>query len=403
MRESIQRPASSLSVTPVPRGLLQRKCACGGSPGPSGECAECRKKRSLSQVAVSQPGDRSEQEADRVAAQVMRMPSGPLVPASPAPTEVSSTAHATAELPSLADGGHPLSRGDRAFFEPRLGHDFSRVRIHAGARAAEAAEAVQAQAFTIGHDIAFGAGRYVPETEDGKRLLAHELVHVVQQDRSGSDAQLQRQTRPLPPPPSPAPGTPGALPLYRDCTAAVTGVPNPDELLERGRQRARDYVVAAIQVLAPAPAAGTAYATALARHFIAPSASQRATIAARYRQILSSLVVPNFICNSQNNICGRSQAFWIPADDLIHVCRPFWALSSDTTCMAIILLHEGAHDAGIDVAGAHSAYRGGPAYPAGDAAAPPAQTTHLRMGNPDAYAFFGAHIFGGMDTARTCF
>jgi Domain of unknown function (DUF4157)/Lysine-specific metallo-endopeptidase len=365
-----------------------------------GECAECRKKRSLAQVTVSQPGDRSEQEADRIAAQVMRMPEGPFAPASPTPAETSSTAHTTAELPSLDGGGRPLSREDRAFFEPRLGHDFSRVRIHAGSRAAEAAEAVQAQAFTIGHDVAFGAGHYVPGTENGKRLLVHELVHVVQQEKSGSAARLQRQPVPPPPAPAPAPAAPAAPPHYRDCTQTIAGVPNPDELLENGRQRAREYVGAAIGVLAAAPAAGTTYAMALAQHFIAPSDAQRATIAATYQQIRNALVVRNFICNSQN-ICGAEQAHWRPADDLIHVCRPFWALSP--TCRAIVLVHEGAHDAGIGVAGAHPANRGDAAYPAGNVAAPAGQTSALRMDNPDAYSFFAAHIWRDMDTARTCF
>jgi hypothetical protein len=77
--------------------------------------------------------------------------------------------------------GHPLDITTRAFMQRRLGHDFSRVRVHTDLRAAEAADSVGALAWTVGGDIAFGAGQYAPQTPSGLRLLAHELVHVVQQ------------------------------------------------------------------------------------------------------------------------------------------------------------------------------------------------------------------------------
>jgi len=75
--------------------------------------------------------------------------------------------------------------------EPRFGHDFSQVRVHADGEAANAARAVQARAYTIGRDIVFGDRQYQPTTRDGKRLLAHELTHVVQQ-RYGAP-RIQRQ------------------------------------------------------------------------------------------------------------------------------------------------------------------------------------------------------------------
>jgi hypothetical protein len=70
----------------------------------------------------------------------------------------------------------------RAFFEPRFGVDFSDVRVHANDRAAESAKAINARAFTVGRDMAFGNGQFAPETSEGRRLLAHELTHVIQQD-----------------------------------------------------------------------------------------------------------------------------------------------------------------------------------------------------------------------------
>jgi hypothetical protein len=93
-------------------------------------------------------------------------------------------AHAQAErssLPQSWSGGAPLSSENRAAFEPHLGHAIGDVRIHADQRAAEAAEEVNARAFTTGRDIVFGFGEYRPDTPEGQRLLAHELAHVVQQ------------------------------------------------------------------------------------------------------------------------------------------------------------------------------------------------------------------------------
>ncbi|GAC1343001.1 MAG: hypothetical protein NVSMB27_02480 [Ktedonobacteraceae bacterium] len=81
----------------------------------------------------------------------------------------------------LSSSGKPLDAGTKAFMEPRFGHDFSRVRVHTDERAAESARAVNALAYTVGRDIAFGVGQYAPRTNEGKRLMAHELTHVVQQ------------------------------------------------------------------------------------------------------------------------------------------------------------------------------------------------------------------------------
>jgi len=78
-------------------------------------------------------------------------------------------------------GGAPLSPQQRDFFEPRLGHDLGHVRLHTGGSAHAGAAAVQARAYTLGRDIVFGSGEYAPETPAGQRLLAHELVHVLQQ------------------------------------------------------------------------------------------------------------------------------------------------------------------------------------------------------------------------------
>ena len=130
--------------------LPQRRCACGGTPGPDGECAACKSARLARQR--------------RSAA------------ATPLPTIAPSIVHEV-----LQSSGQPMDTATRALFEPRLGHEFSRVRVHTDARAAESAREVDAQAYTVGWDVVFGAGRYAPGTNEGRRLLAHELAHVVQQ------------------------------------------------------------------------------------------------------------------------------------------------------------------------------------------------------------------------------
>jgi len=87
----------------------------------------------------------------------------------------------------LRSGGSPLEAKTRVFFEPRFGHDFSSVRVHSGALAAESARRVNARAYTVGNDIVLGLREGSPETTAGKRLLAHELTHSIQQ-RSASMA-----------------------------------------------------------------------------------------------------------------------------------------------------------------------------------------------------------------------
>lgn len=85
------------------------------------------------------------------------------------------------QIQSVHSGGAPLARDTRSFFEPRLGADLSNVRVHTGSQAAGVSRQLNARAFTVGNDITFGAGQYQPSSSDGKRLLAHELTHVIQQ------------------------------------------------------------------------------------------------------------------------------------------------------------------------------------------------------------------------------
>ncbi len=97
---------------------------------------------------------------------------------------------------ALRSPGQPLDAGTRVFMEPRFGHDFSQVRIHANTKAAESAQSVNALAYTVGRDMVFGRGQYSPSTSAGRQLLGHELTHVMQQS-TGQPAQLQRQVSPV--------------------------------------------------------------------------------------------------------------------------------------------------------------------------------------------------------------
>lgn len=181
--------------------------------------------RLQAKLTVGAPGDIYEQEADRVAEQVMRMPDGDITafsglhgkklqkkcapcagggaPCSKcAAEEKLAMKRGTADhaVPSamppmvqetLHSPGQPLDPSTRAFMEGRFGQDFSHVRVHADPKAAASSRAINALAYTVGRDVVFGAGYYSPQTTSGRRLLAHELAHVVQQGYSGR--QVQRQ------------------------------------------------------------------------------------------------------------------------------------------------------------------------------------------------------------------
>ena len=96
----------------------------------------------------------------------------------------------TTRIQNLKGGGQPLPESTRAHFESRFGQDFSKVRVHADSNAVEAARAVNARAFTVGRDIVLGKEQYAPWTEEGRKLLAHELTHTLQQDGAAVSSDL---------------------------------------------------------------------------------------------------------------------------------------------------------------------------------------------------------------------
>ncbi len=187
------------------RPVLQRQCACGGT------CPACRRKKQLQREAAT--------SRDRGNA-------GPDL----APPSVHQ---------ELGRSGQPLDDATRTAMEGRFRHDFRNVRVHADHRAGDSADAVEAHAYTVGRHIVFGRGRYTPASAEGRKLLAHELTHVVQQ--GGGEA------------PS------GQLPIAGDSNteerqaqrngelagpvAAVAGGPRLQRKKRRGKKKPRTYGV----------------------------------------------------------------------------------------------------------------------------------------------------------------
>ncbi len=159
-------------------------------------------------LTINQPNDVYEQEADAMADKVMRMEQ-PGVQLKPLPIitsvqkkcehcdkekemqrkEISGeekTADSNLEnyVGGLNSGGQALPNEVRNFYEPRFGYDFGNVKLHTGTVAAKSAQSINALAYTSGNNIVFNDGQYSPNTESGKKLLSHELTHVVQQTNS---------------------------------------------------------------------------------------------------------------------------------------------------------------------------------------------------------------------------
>ena len=147
-------------------------------------------------LEVSQPGDPYEREADQVADRILSMPAQAQAPAQSMPTPSARAAgttqqsdaanavepHAEEAVSSATrSSGQPLPEGMQRKFEQALGTDLSAVRVHTGTESVEASRAIHARAFALGQDIHFNQGQYNPDSSGGQRLLAHEVVHTVQQ------------------------------------------------------------------------------------------------------------------------------------------------------------------------------------------------------------------------------
>ncbi len=142
---------STPAITRVATGVLQRKCDCGATTKGGAKCPECEEKQKVTAL------QRSAMYSEAAGA-------------------VPSIVHEVLQSP-----GQPLDGATRQFFEPRFGADFSGVRVHTDGKAAESAKAVNSHAYTVGNRIVFGQGNYSTISLTGRRLLAHELAHTIQQ------------------------------------------------------------------------------------------------------------------------------------------------------------------------------------------------------------------------------
>ncbi|HEY4899329.1 MAG TPA: DUF4157 domain-containing protein [Terriglobales bacterium] len=194
-----------LSATPPSYGIRfldsARKGAANSRPARTPGLTATVPNQIQPKLAIGASGNVYEREADRVADQVMTMNEPvaaaggtgrsatrikdrerPHIPGVSTSAAVNRTMNAPI---SVTRTNQPLSRQEREYFEPRFGRDLSHVRIHADQRSAEMADALNAEAFTVGNSIYFGPKKLEPQNRASQQLLAHELVHVTQQSRMG--------------------------------------------------------------------------------------------------------------------------------------------------------------------------------------------------------------------------
>jgi hypothetical protein len=247
------------------------------------------------------------------------------------PKSAVATATASGEAPPIVHEvlrapGQPLDASMRAFFEPRFGRDLGHVRAHTDAAAAQSAREVGALAYTVGSDIAFASGHYAPNTEGGRRLLAHELTHVVQQSQ-GISVQLQRWT-------------------YEDtCSSFLDVLGSSDDL-------AKDKVQKAIAGLSSSPPPGW-LSRALSDCFSIEASNQNkadliALILGVYRQLLSHFDAGDYTYECNCNDCPDPEidlGCTSPGQGPIIICvanlQPFGGIVP--TLVSDTIVHEFSH------------------------------------------------------------
>ncbi|RPH78203.1 MAG: DUF4157 domain-containing protein, partial [Candidatus Rokuibacteriota bacterium] len=184
------RPSASSWARAGP-GLALGPAGWLGAPGSAHERAADRIAGTISASYASAPAGRGEgaaevepftsEEGSRVEPQPA--PASPGSPAGPPPDAPPLPSDVLGRIAAARGGGRVLAPHLRAFFAARLGRRFEGVRVHTDSAAADVSQELGAAAFAVGRDVYFAQGRYQPETPAGRRLLAHELVHVVQQER----------------------------------------------------------------------------------------------------------------------------------------------------------------------------------------------------------------------------
>jgi len=346
-------------------------------------------------LRIGQPGDKYEQEADRVADEVMRMPEPgvqrqvepeeeeeeilqtkpvdqitPLVQRQVEEEEeeeeemlqAKSREDATSEVSNdlesqinaIKGGGRPLAESERAYFEPRFGTDFSNVRIHSDKQASNAARSVNARAFTFGHNVVFGAGEYSPDALAGRKLLAHELTHVVQQSM-GSQGHIQRLVE------ATRVSCQGYPRTYQIFTSIRTN--DPLAVIQSADRRALEMLNNTISeltrvresIINGAPAAAPLIDDTVARGMrnrLRLNADDRAVWTGRGRGTVELIIrwftnIRDLLASGRirytclGTLCAANWWAYTVGGRTIHLCRLFWRGSNDNR--ALTLAHETAH------------------------------------------------------------
>lgn len=351
------KAASQATFTPARSVLLQRKCACGGASGFTGECEECDKKR----LAMQQKAARQTEtdEAPSIVHDVLRTPGEPLDAATRSLME-SGLGHnfSRVSVDSLQSRNSGLAigaAGDRYEREAdasasRLNSalttnadvhaDFSGVRIHTDARAAESARAVGAHAYTAGHHIVFDAGKYAPQTSEGRALIAHELTHV-QQQTAGASGVLQRQ---------PKAGDEKKDEKKKEEPAAKFTGCDKDRLavVQDAIKKAEALATRAVQAFEREYPLSYESA-AMTAHFGSIGSDQKSKIVERYKHVIANLNSKTYTCAKDNkkvregaevvDICGQAMC---PGSTITL----FPVFGSETCPAGPVLLHEAIHNAG---------------------------------------------------------
>lgn len=281
---------------------------------------------------------------------------------------------AMADGAGLAAAGAPLTADVRAYFEPRFGRDLGEVRLHTGPKAVQGAEVMRARAFTLGRSIGFAAGEYAPHTREGRRLLAHELAHVVQQslDPTGGAVPIIRRT----------------LDGRSDCPAGVNEAPaEPITALEAADAQAQTMALGSSELLFvesstfddPTFGPGEAYAAYARRFGTAPPTArgrfrnrftggvspdeneairgELAFLSRRFEQLDAYISGPiRYRCPGRRRVTFGGCTDRCAADDLAISCAPtdgrtlvvcpaFWSdpLMGSVDQRAGTIIHEGVH------------------------------------------------------------
>jgi hypothetical protein len=335
--------ARNILAQPMPTTSLtvQRQCACGGSCPACKDKSEAQAKNTA--IQLSQPTDRHEIEADRIADNVMQMrdtSSGPkpvsnideeedqTVAAGPVMNGAAASGLAKVQIPQsrshLVPGqGRPLDSGTRNFMEPRFGSNFGDVRIHTDEKANASADSIGARAYTLGNNIVFAKNAY-SDSSAGRHLLAHELTHVMQQrdSRVSRRSVVQRLG-----------ATPG-------CTVAQRNT------IHGAIRNARGWLNKAIAEL-DAPALSDKAKSALRRNFgpAQGSPANAPLILGRLRAGYNEVSTIPFSCNSTDPICvGGSCGFATAGSHAGTMCnQSTLAPGTHWIFQAGCVLHEAFH------------------------------------------------------------